>query len=169
MIKLVKPDRKYKDELLGFKEEFLSNDEHSIPGGELLDKMDSFDEWLDYVTRNTNPSTVSRDWVVSSTFLAVMDDEVVGIICLRHELNDFLKDFGHIGYSVRPSYRRRGIATFMLGEVLKYAQSIGLKSVQLSSQSDNTASLQTIGNSGGKYVRSFTYLDNSVCVFIIDL
>ena len=78
MIKLVKPDKKYEDEMLSFKEEFLSNDEHSIPGSELFDKMDSFDDWLDYVSKNSSPLTVSNDWVVTSTFLALIDDEVVG-------------------------------------------------------------------------------------------
>ena len=169
MIKLVKPDKSYERELLDFRDEFLSEGETTIPGSELMDKMDSFSEWLDYVSKNNNPLTVSSDWVVTTTLIALLDDDVVGIISLRHELNDFLRDFGHIGYSVRPSYRRRGIATFMLSKVLEYARNIGMNCIQLSSHRDNVASTRTIRKNGGKYLRSFKYLDNCVDVFIIEL
>lgn len=37
------------------------------------------------------------------------DGRIVGIIDLRHTLNDFLKDLGNCGYSVRPSERKKGV------------------------------------------------------------
>lgn len=35
----------------------------------------------------------------------------------EYQLNDFLKDFGNCGYSVRPSERRKGYATEILRQV----------------------------------------------------
>ena len=108
MIRLVRPNEKMKDKAVDFKEEFFSHNEKTINGSELLDKIDDYDEWLKIMTQNMSPETVSPDWVVTDTFFAVDENEkIVGIIDLRHTLNDFLKDFGNCGYSVRPSERKK--------------------------------------------------------------
>lgn len=164
---LIRPSKLYKDKILAFKEEFCANDE-IISGGELLDKLD-FDEWIEYVQRNSDINTVSGDWVLTDMFFACEDDEFVGVIAFRHKLNDFLKDWGHVGYSVKPSCRGNKIATFMLSKIVDYAGSIGLDSLQLSCYEDNVASSKTILNNGGKFVRSFKYLDKKVNVYIIEL
>ncbi|MEU8759033.1 GNAT family N-acetyltransferase [Streptomyces sp. NPDC048659] len=80
----------------------------------------------------------------------VEDDTYLGAIDLRHELNDFLlRAGGHIGYSVRPSARRRGLATWALGAVLPEARALGLGRVLLTCDDDNTASARTIEHNGG--------------------
>ena len=53
------------------------------------------------------------------------------MIDFKHELNDFLKNFVHIGYSVRPSERRKGYATEMLRQIIEIARQIGLGEIQL--------------------------------------
>ena len=169
MIQLFRPGIEYENDLEDFKQEFFLNGEKSIPGSELLDKMESFSEWLEYVSRNADIDRVSEDWVVTDTFIALEDSLVVGIICLRHELNDFFKDFGHVGYSVRPSKRNNGIATDMLKKVLKIAEDIGLKYLQLSAFQDNIASCKTITKCGGEYLRSYEYLENTVNIYRICL
>lgn len=66
-------------------------------------------------------------------FFAVDDnEEIVGIIDLRYELNEFLQDFGNSGYSVRASERRKGYATEMLRLIKEVAKRVGLTSLQLS-------------------------------------
>ena len=169
MIKLCKPSYELKNQIIDFKEEFIKNNEKSIPGSELLDKIPTFNEWMEYVSKNTSPTTVSEDWVVTDTLLAIEDNQIVGIISLRHNLNDFLKDFGHVGYSVRPSCRCKGYATAMLNEVLNIAKKYDLKELQLSAEKDNIASLKIIEKNNGKYVRSFNHLNKEVCVYIIKL
>ena len=157
-IRLVIPTKEMKDDALAFKQEFLDHGETTINGSELLDQMDSYEDWLASVTANTDPETVNPDWVVTDTFFA--EDEtgkIVGIIDFRHELNGFLKDFGNSGYSVRPTERRKGYATKMLGMLRGVAKDAGLPSLQLSVERTNEPSVKTIVKNGGVYERSFEH------------
>ena len=109
MLRLVRPNKEHELQALDFKQEFFSNNEKIINGSELLDQMANYEEWLVSVTNNVREETVNPSWVITDTFFAVDESgRIVGIIDLRHTLNDFLKDFGNCGYSVRPSERRKG-------------------------------------------------------------
>ena len=168
MITLKRPVKEYEFAALKFKKEFLDNGETTINGSELLDRMDSYDEWLKSVTDNTFSGTVNPAWVVTDTYFAFdEEDRLVGIIDLRHELNGFLKDFGNSGYSVRPSERRKGYATQMLALIIKRAAELGMDRLQLSVERSNEPSVKTIIKNGGRYERSFTYEGEEADVYII--
>lgn len=169
MITLKRPIKEYEAEALAFKKEFIDNGEQTINGSELLDQMDSYDEWLKSVSDNTSQETVNPSWVVTDTYFAFDEsNRMVGIIDLRHNLNDFLKDFGNSGYSVRPSERRKGYATEMLRLIIERAAEIGLGKLQLSVERTNEPSVKTILKNGGKYERSFTFEGEDADVYIID-
>ena len=170
MIILKRPVKEYEPKAVAFKQEFIENGETTINGSELLDQMDSYDEWLKSVTDNTSHDTVNLSWVVTDTYFAFdEDDNIVGIIDLRHELNDFLKDFGNCGYSVRPSERRKGYATEMLKLILERSSQIGMGKIQLSVERSNEPSVKTITKNGGKYERSFTFEGEEADVYMIYL
>ena len=133
-----------------FKQEFFDNGEFVINGSELLDKMDDYREWCRIIDANTKEETVNPDWVITDTFFAVdSNDRIVGIIDLRHTLNDFLKDLGNCGYSVRPSERRKGYATEMLRQLLDIAKRAGMNELHLSVEKMNEPSVKTIIRNGG--------------------
>ena len=168
MIRLIRPLKIHEADAIAFKQEFFDNGETTINGSELLDRMSSFDEWLKSVTDNISENTVNPSWVVTDTYFAFNDDNrLVGIIDLRHSLNDFLKDFGNTGYSVRPSERRKGYATEMLALILERAKEIGLDKLQLSVERSNVASVKTITRNGGVYERSFTFEGEEADVYVI--
>ena len=170
MITLKRPIKEYESKAIAFKQEFIDNKETTINGSELFDQMDSYDEWLTSVTDNTSNDTVNPSWVVTDTYFAFdEDDSIVGIIDLRHELNDFLMGFGNCGYSVRPSQRRKGYATEMLKLILERAHQIGMDKLQLSVERSNEASVKTITKNGGKYERSFTFEGEEADVYMIYL
>lgn len=170
MIILRRPTKENEAEAMAFKQEFIQNGETTINGSELLDHMDSYDEWLKSVTDNASAETVNPAWVVTDTYFAFdEDDRIVGIIDLRHTLNDFLKDFGNCGYSVRPSQRRKGYATEMLKLILGRAAEVGMDRLQLSVERANVASVKTITKNGGKYERSFSFEGEEADVYYIDL
>ena len=165
---LVRPTIDLKEQALEYREEHFKNGEKVINGSELLDKMESYEEWLASVTLNSDPKTVSENWVVTDTFFAVRsDNRIIGVIDLRHTLNDFLKDFGNCGYSVRPSEREKGYATEMLHQLLGVAKEIGMTQLQISVEKTNIASIKVIEKNGGVYERSFTYENELVDVYKI--
>jgi predicted acetyltransferase len=76
--------------------------------------------------------------------------EVIGFVSFRHELNDWLLQFGgHIGYAVRPLKRRRGYASAGLALALERARELGLERVLLTCDDDNEGSYRTIEGAGG--------------------
>ena len=170
-ISLVRPTEELEFQAVEFKNEFFNNGETEINGSELWDKTDNYNIWLEKVTKQINKETVDPNWVVTDTFFAIreQDKKIIGMIDFRQELNDFLKDFGHCGYSVRPSERKKGYATEMLRQVLEIARKIGLKVFQLSCVNDNVPSVKTIIKNGGTYKRSFEYSGKPASLFIIKL
>ncbi|MGY2027646.1 GNAT family N-acetyltransferase [Nocardia gipuzkoensis] len=79
----------------------------------------------------------------------VEGDQVLGGIALRHGFDDFVRWAGHIGYGIRPSARRRGLATWALGRMLDEAGELGMDRVLIVCAADNIASAKTIERQGG--------------------
>lgn len=79
----------------------------------------------------------------------------MGILNFRHTITPFYKDLGHIGYSVRPSERKKGYAAEMLRQILSFAKTQGLTEVLITSEKENEASRKTIIANGGTLNRIF--------------
>ncbi len=90
------------------------------------------------------------NWVESTWLLAEVGGQIVGRASIRHRLNDRLAfRGGHIGYAVRPVFRRRGYATEILRQSLVIARSYGVDRVLLTCDDDNVASRAVIEACGG--------------------
>lgn len=169
---LERPALKHKQQVLDYIKEHQNAGETEIHGGSLLEKME-YEDWLDMTEKNTDPATVSPDWVVTSTFFVIGKEsgKLIGMAGIRHSLNDFLRNYGgHIGYGVRPSERHKGYATAILRQSLSYCRKIGLLHVMLACYSDNIGSYKTIEACGGIKEREFVHTDGkTVLVYWIDL
>ena len=74
------------------------------------------------------------------------------MLAVRHFLNETLEKYGgHIGYSIRPSERRKGYAKKMLKAALPFCRELGLRQVLITCREDNIASERTILANGGVY------------------
>ena len=168
-IVLVRPTIELKAQAMEYKKEHFDFGETVIDGSELLDRMDSYEDWLRKVVRNAQADFAAPDR--TDTFFAVResDERIIGIIDFRHRLSGFLKDFGHCGYSVRPSERKKGYATQMLSQLCGIAKGYGLDTLQLAVERDNLPSVRTIIKNGGVYERSFAFGDAEADVYLIRL
>lgn len=93
---------------------------------------------------------VAPDRVPSTFLFAEVNGTVVGRVSIRHELSQYLASVGgHIGYAVRPAFRRRGYAFKILQQSLDIAASLGLSRVLITCDDDNLASIKLIESCGG--------------------
>ena len=170
-IRLCTPTPEMEAAAVDFRQEFFQAGESVINGSSLLDQIPSYPDWLARVQAQACAATVPPGWVRTDVFFAVReaDQRLVGIIDLRHELNDFLRDFGHSGFSVRPSERRQGYATAMLRQLCARAVSLGMPQLQLAAETSNTASCRTIVRAGAKPWRTFLHEGREAMVYLIHL
>jgi predicted acetyltransferase len=120
-------------------------------GLQATDEVDSPEGFAAWVDRLNAAEKVGSDGWVPCTFRWIAEgDRYLGAIALRHELNDFLLEAGgHIGYGIRPSERRRGLASWALAGILPAARALGLTRVLVTCNVANTASARVIERHGG--------------------
>ncbi|HBZ42107.1 MAG TPA: GNAT family N-acetyltransferase [Erysipelotrichaceae bacterium] len=151
MLKLIEIDETLRKETLDYQSEFKSNDER-IHGSAGLTEATSFEEWLSALKDNEKIETLRPGRVLATTYFAqrIEDGKIVGIIDIRHTLNEYMFQFGgHIGYSIRKSERRKGYAKEMLGLALQKCKDLKLDRVLITCDQDNLASARTIMSQGG--------------------
>ncbi|MEH0826007.1 MULTISPECIES: GNAT family N-acetyltransferase [unclassified Micromonospora] len=121
-----------------------------LPSDE-VDSPTGFAAWVARLTDEADPAKPLDAGRVRCTYRWIVEDgRVLGGIALRHELNDFLlRVAGHVGYGIRPSARRRGLATWALGRMLDEARMLGLDRVLVICEAGNVASAKTIEHHGG--------------------
>jgi predicted acetyltransferase len=151
---LIAPTTRLRESWLAARNEW-GHDAHQ-PGSGLhsdddVDSPQGFARWVIRLQREADPAIPPGAGRVHATYWWIAEgDSYLGAITLRHALNDFLlRAGGHIGYSVRPSARRRGIATWALRSVLAEARDLGLRRVLVTCDDTNLASARTIENAGG--------------------
>ena len=131
----------------------LAHEELAADGLEFLLDLRASEPWAAYVKRINGYSrgeSLPDGFVPMTYLLAVVDGEVVGRTSIRHMLNDFLFNVGgHIGYAVRPAYRRRGHATEILRRSLALSQTLGIRENLVTCDDDNVGSRTIIERAGG--------------------
>ncbi len=119
---------------------FLLNYEPDMPWSEYLEILD--DQRLG---RNLPVGKVPATFLI-----AEHDGQLIGRSSIRHALNDFLFNVGgHIGYGVRPAFRRRGFATEILRQSLELISELGVTEVLVTCDDDNVGSYKVIESQGG--------------------
>lgn len=151
-LKLILPTMEYAEQIMDYKAEMFAADS-SMDGCGALRHCETAEEWLAHNALYINPATLPEGKVLATQFLTVResDNKLVGMIQIRHYLNDYLEKFGgHIGYSVRPSERRKGYATEQLRQALIWCkEELGLEKVLITCYDTNEPSRRTIRKAGG--------------------
>ena len=145
-MRLVYPSAKY---LKSYQEAFAEYAQHNVTTYEFDDasQVDVVKKYYNYRKGiNLKPNRVAQ-----TTYWLVDGDKFIGEISIRHELNDFLLQYGgHIGYGIRYSCWGRGYGTKMLALALEKAKRIGLEKVLITCDDDNYASAKVIEKNNGQ-------------------
>lgn len=147
-LQLVKMGPEYRKMAEDMIHEWKASGEAIIPNA--IDRADihDFPAYLD----SLEFTTPAPGLVPDSTFFCLDKERniLVGAINIRHYLNDSLLKFGgHIGDGVRPSERRKGIATQMIALGLEECKKLGIARVLMTCKKENTGSAKSIIKNGG--------------------
>lgn len=150
-LKLVKPHMGYEEQVLEYRRLCLKKDGRVYGVGGLADL--TVPEWLNLLEKKSRPETCPEGLVCDSTYLCVRqgDNALVGMVNIRHTLNDFLLQFGgHIGYSIHPAERGKGYGKEQLRLALDECLKLGISPALLTCEPWNAASRAVILSQGGR-------------------
>lgn len=159
-MKMVFPNIAYKSKAIEYINELYAYGSE-IHGSGSLDRFlreATYEEWLKKILRDIDIANISESKVPALTYFYVRedDDKIIGMINIRLALNDFLaREGGHIGYSVRPTERKKHYATSMLKDALPVCRIIRIEDVILTCDKSNIASANVVKNCGGKLDEEF--------------
>lgn len=152
MIKLMKGSYEYKEQIIDMLEEWIDyNNTHEVNRSPWVIFKNKYDDF-DYYLRNLETSEPKDGLVPDSTFFCFDEErnKMVGAVNIRHYLNEhLLAHGGHIGDGIRPSERRKGYATKMIGLALEECKKIGIKKVLMVCDKENIGSAKSIIKNGG--------------------
>ena len=150
-MKLIEPTAEYCPQIQAYRQAFLDCGD-SMDGTSHLRRMDDPRKWVDYCRSLKDPDHVPAGSVPATQYIFVReeDNKIVGMLQIRHYLDDYCEKFGgHIGYSVIPSERRKGYATLMLKSALPACKKLGIDKVLITCIDSNVGSRKTILANGG--------------------
>ena len=147
-LKLVKASDQYCAQIKDMLDEWNATGEKIVPYA--IRRIDYHD--FAYYCDNLEAKDTSCGLVPDSTFFCLDEERyiIVGAVNIRHYLNEsLLLNGGHIGDGVRPSERRKGIATKMIALALDECKILGIERVLMVCDKENIGSAKSIKNNGG--------------------
>lgn len=166
MLELVIPSLEYKEKAIGFIKEFYEYKSDINGTGGLYRYLDNYEGWLEKLEEDKN-RPLTEEKVPAETFFLVRkeDDKIVGMINIRLALNEkFKKINGNIGYSIRPTERRKGYNNINLYLGLKKCKEDGIKEVLLTVDKDNLGSKKTILRFNPRFEREYYDEEKHDCI-----
>jgi len=166
-LRLVRPEKKHKVQAVEYLEEFNADRSKTHGAGGLGRYKNDYDGWLEKLAAD-RVQMPSEGRVPAETFFLMKSlsrashlsqgytERLIGMINIRFVLNDSLwQRGGHIGYSIRPSERRKGYNKVNLYLALRVCWDHGIKIVLLDCDKDNIGSAKTMQALGGKLLREY--------------
>lgn len=153
MLKLIKPNEKYYKQYKDMMDEWNMEGSRITPWPLHLKyhTEEYFKEMLTRIEEVENGENLGE--YASSTTYWLYDDErniLIGASNLRHYLTEKgLKLWGHIGYGIRPSERRKGYATKILEMTIMKAKKRNIDKVLLGAYTGNIGSWKAMEKCGG--------------------
>ena len=162
----VRPGPVHREQAREYIEEFLACGSNINGAGGLQKYLEDYPGWLDRleVARRQVPT---EEALPAETFFLVRegDGKIVGMANIRLALNESQsRHGGHIGYSIRPTERRKGYNKVNLYLALLVCQAHGIKEVLLDCDAANAGSYRTMEALGGTLVREYYDDEEDFCM-----
>ncbi|MFY1584904.1 GNAT family N-acetyltransferase [Micromonospora sp. WMMD734] len=114
-----------------------------------MDSPAGFAAWLVRLTPPPDRTVAPGDictyrWIIER-------GQVLGGIALRPDCDEQAPWAGHLGYGIRPSARRRGLASWAVRRMMEEARLLGRERLLVVCATDNVASARTIERCGGLF------------------
>ena len=151
------PSLDRKEDAINYIEEFINNNSKIHGVGGLNKKLDRYEEWLNDLEQYKTIEPGEK-LVPAETFFLVResDNRIIGMSNIRLCLNKSLsKSGGHIGYSIRPTERRKGYNKINLYLALQVCKEHNIKEALLTCDKDNLGSARTMQALDGKLIDEF--------------
>lgn len=145
-MRLERPSMKWRTEHIAYMKEW--DEDRMTPSSFHLNEGIAYEAYLEELA--AKEAGLGNRMLSTNYFLVDDNERIVGMVNIRHGLNDYLRQVGgHVGYGIRPSERRKGYATHLLSEALKITDQLGIRSVLVTCNEDNLGSAAVIINNGG--------------------
>jgi len=155
-LKLIKPSHKYINSYIATEIEFRKVDDNKKVNPQKLRK--EFPKFLKKLRDYEQGINLPKTYIPSTHYWLIKGKDIVGGITIRHRLTKQLRKIGgHIGYGIRPKYRRKGYGKIMLKKALIKAKQLGLKRVMLTCNDDNIGSWKIMLANGAKLQKREKY------------
>lgn len=159
------PSMHYADEIKAYRQEMIEANS-SFDGCLSLKRMPDIQEYVDYCRKWSVPARPEEAGAARIHVILCLrksDGRMVGCMQVHSVLTERMKQYtGHIGYSVRPSERRKGYASRMLTKAKDFLSSFGLAEMIASCLPENEASRRTILAGGGEYIGTVHLAEDDV-------
>ena len=155
MLKLIKQNKKYFSQYKDMMDEWNMEGSRIAPWPLHLKyhTEELFEEMLNRVQEVEEGNNLGE--FASSTTYWLYDDgnnKLIGASNLRHYLTEEgLKLWGHIGYGIRPTERKKGLATKLLKLTMQEAKKMNIDKVLLGAYVGNIGSWKVIEKCGGQF------------------
>jgi len=172
MIRLIELDESWKEAFLEYQKAWGNAD--FVPYAAAL-RDSTFEEWLENSKlMHDKEFAYSKRLVPDHTFFLVDDESktILGAINLRHQLNQYLYQYGgHIGYGIHPMYRGKGYGKMMLELALPLFRKISDEGdcILITCNKENIASAKVILSCGGVLENEVYNADSDewICRYVI--
>lgn len=147
-LRFISPTPGLEARAMALMQEFFAAGETFVHGSCRLDSFTNYHDWIAYYHRVHQGSEPSAP--AGSTYFVCekQSGQLVGMVEIRHGINEAVYRYGHIGYSVAPRHRRKGYGTVVLAWALDAAAKLGIPSPTLCCYANNVPSRRAMEKNG---------------------
>ena len=145
------PNEDHQNEAIDFIQEFLDYKSYLAGTAGLHHYINNYKGWLNKLENDLNIYEINDVPRTTNFAIRESDNRIIGIINIRHKLNDwYLLKGGHIGFAVRPTERQKGYGSKIISLGLKRCKELGIKKVLVVCDKENIGSSKAIINNNGR-------------------